>query len=100
MNFIDHKVKGITKNLLDADLNGEPLHMHISTVAAGERSHPPHRHGGLEAIYMLAGEGTLEIAGESYVLHANESATFDPQKLHGIVNHSSAPMRYLVVLVA
>lgn len=99
MNFIDHPVRGIAKNLLDADLNGEPLHLHITEVAAGQRSHPPHQHGGIEAFYMLEGEATLEIDGEEYTLRANEAATFDPQKLHGIVNRSEAAIRYMVVLV-
>jgi (S)-ureidoglycine aminohydrolase len=98
MRFLDHPVKGIARCLLDADLQGEPLHMHISEVAPGERSHPPHRHGGLEAFYMLEGEATLEIDEEQFILRANDAAVFDPQKLHGLVNHSSAPMRYMVVL--
>ena len=98
MNFIDHPVKGITRNLLDADLNGEPLHIHLSEVEAGLSSHPPHRHGGIEAFYMLAGEATLEIDGERFVLKANESAVFDPQKLHGLTNTGSETMRYLVII--
>ena len=98
MRFLEHHVKGIARCLLDADLNGEPLHVHISEVEPGGRSHPPHRHGGLEAFYMLEGEGTLEIDGEQFILRANEAAVFDPQKLHGLVNHSQAPMRYMVVL--
>ena len=98
MNFLDHPVKGISRHLLDADLKGEPLHIHISEVGPGSRAHPPHRHGGIEAFYMLAGEGTLEIDGESFLLKANESAVFDPQKLHGLANYSNAPMQYLVII--
>jgi quercetin dioxygenase-like cupin family protein len=99
MTFIDHSVKGIARYWLDAELGGEPLHLHITEVGPGDRAHPPHRHGGFEAFYMLAGEGTLEIDGESFVLRANEAVVFDPQKLHGLVNQSAAPMRYMVVLV-
>jgi quercetin dioxygenase-like cupin family protein len=98
MNFLEHQVKGIARCLLDEDLQGEPLHVHISEVEPGERSHPPHRHGGIEAFYMLAGEATLEIDGETFVLKANESAVFDPNKLHGLVNTGSIPMRYLVII--
>lgn len=98
MQLSETSMKGIARYLLAPDLNGEPLHLHISTVGPGERSHPPHRHGGYEAFYMLEGEGTLELDGETYVLKAGEAAVFDPQKLHGLVNHSHAPMRYLVVL--
>ena len=76
MNFLDHHVKGIARCLLDEDLQGEPLHVHISEVGPGERSHPPHRHGGIEAFYMLEGEATLEIDGETFVLKANEACRF------------------------
>ena len=99
MNFLDHSVKGIARCLLDEDLQGEPLHVHISEVGPGDRAHPPHRHGGIEAFYMLEGEGTLEINGETYPLRTNESTMFDPQKLHGLVNNSPAPMRYMVIIV-
>lgn len=98
MKFLDHPVKGIARNLLDADLNGEPLHIHISEVGPGSRAHPPHKHGGLEAFYMIEGEGTFEIDGETFTLTTNESAVFDPQKLHGLANNGDVPMRYMVIL--
>jgi hypothetical protein len=44
--------KGLARYLLDADLGGEPLHIHVSEVGPGHRSHPPHRHGGIEGFYM------------------------------------------------
>ena len=91
--------KGLTRYLLDADLDGEPIHVHISEVGPGQRSHPPHQHGGYEAIHMIEGEGTIELADERHILRANEAMVFDPRKLHGLFNHSDAPMKYLVVLV-
>ena len=89
MNFLEHSVKGVARCLLDADLLGEPLHVHISEVGAGQRAHPPHQHGALEGFYVIEGEGTLEIDGESFPLRANEAAIFDPQKLHALVNSGS-----------
>ncbi len=94
----EHSVKGIARCLLDADLQGEPLHVHITQIGPGERSHPPHRHGGYEAFYMMEGEGTLEIEGESFVIGTNQVAVFDPQKLHGLVNYNDGNIRYLVIL--
>ena len=98
MTLKDHPVKGISRNLLDTDLQGEPLHIHISEVAAKSWAHPPHKHGGYEAFYMIEGEGTFEIGDETYILSANETAVFDPQKLHGLRNDSDQPMRYMVFL--
>jgi quercetin dioxygenase-like cupin family protein len=98
MTLQEHPVKGISRNLLDTDLQGEPLHIHISEVGAGSRAHPPHKHGGYEAFYMLEGEGTLEIGDETYRLSTNESAVFNPRKLHGLRNDTDRPMRYMVIL--
>lgn len=98
MTLLEYPVKGINRHLLDTDLQGEPLHIHISEANARSRVHPPHQHGGYEAFYMLEGEGTLEIEDETYILAANESAVFDPRKLHGLRNDSDQPMRYMVIL--
>lgn len=98
MTLVEHPVKGISRHLLDTDLPGEPLHIHITEVEAGARSHPPHQHGGYEAFYMLEGDGTLEIGDETYVIAAHESAVFDPRKLHGIRNDTDKPIRYMVII--
>ena len=94
----EHSVKGVARCLLDADLEGEPIHVHISEIGPGERSHPPHRHDGYEAFYMLEGEGTVEIEEEAFLLRSNEVMVIDPQKLHGIFNASDIRIRYMVIL--
>jgi GNAT superfamily N-acetyltransferase len=71
MSFQEHQAKGLTRLLTDVDLPPERLRIHISEVGPGERSHPPHQHPGVEALYMLAGEGTLEAA-----MDGAELATF------------------------
>jgi quercetin dioxygenase-like cupin family protein len=91
-------MKGIARYLMDERLDGEPIHLHVSEIGPGERSHPPHRHGGYEAFYVLAGAGTMELDDERLPLRAGEAAVFDPQRLHGLVNTGDAPMRYVVVL--
>jgi uncharacterized cupin superfamily protein len=79
MGFVEQKSKGLARYLLDADLGGEPLHIHVSEVGPGDRFHPPHRHSGIEGFSMLDGEGMLEIDGERYPLRANEGIVFDPR---------------------
>ena len=98
MNFVEHQARGLARYLLDADLGGEPLHLHVSEIGPGAQSHPPHTHPGVEAFYVLEGEVTLEIDGERYTLRANEAAVIDPTKLHGLVNMGASPMRYVVAI--
>jgi (S)-ureidoglycine aminohydrolase len=98
MNFLEHTVKGLARFLVDEDLPAERLRIHISEVEPGARSHAPHTHDGVEAFYMLEGEGTLEIDGERCPIRANEAVVFDPTKLHGLVNSGASPMRYIVII--
>ena len=99
MPFHEHPSKGIPRYFLEDGLPGdEPIHLHISAVGPGQRSHPPHQHGGWEAFYMLEGEATLEIEDERQVIRAGESVVFDPRRMHGLVNTGDVPMRYMVIL--
>lgn len=95
--FTEFPSKGIQRALRDADLHEQDLRIHISQVGPGERSHPPHRHGGFEAFYILEGQGTLEIDDTSQIIQTGETITFDAQKMHGLVNSGEGPLRYMVV---
>lgn len=96
--FIVHPVKGIERLLLDPALDPDRLHMHLSEIPAGTRAHPPHTHTGVEAFYILEGEGQVEVPGQIYPLKANEALVLDASVLHGLVNTGSGPMRYLVII--
>lgn len=98
MPFHPLPTKGIPGNLLEDGLPDEPIHLHISAVGPGQRSHPPHQHGGWEAFYLFEGEGTLEIEDERLVIRAGESIVFDPRRMHGLVNTGNSEMRYMVIL--
>jgi uncharacterized cupin superfamily protein len=98
MSFLEHQAKGLARLLTDVDLPPERLRIHISEVGPGQRSHPPHQHAGVEAFYMLAGEGTLEIDAERQRIATGEAIVFDPTKLHGLVNSGDVPMRYIVII--
>ena len=98
MTFLEHQAKGLTRLLIDTDLPPDRLRIHISEVGPGERSHPPHKHAGVEAFYMLAGQGTLEIESERQRIATGEAIVFDPTKLHGLVNSGDVPMRYIVII--
>lgn len=98
MILTEQTAKGLAQCLVDQRLEGEPLHLHITELAAGLRSHPPHRHPGVEAFYILDGEVTLELDEERRLLHAGEAVIFDSDRLHGLINTSAGPARYLVII--
>jgi quercetin dioxygenase-like cupin family protein len=97
-SFSVHNVKGVNKLLLADGLDPDRLHIHISEIEAGTRAHPPHTHDGVEAFYVLEGEGVMEVDGESYPLRANEAVVLDPGVIHGLVNTGSGKMRYMVII--
>ena len=98
MALLVHQTKGLTRCLVDEDISEEDLHIHISEIAPGTRAHPPHSHEGIEAFYVLEGEGTLEVGEERYLLHANEAAILDAGKVHGLANTGASPMKYMVII--
>jgi quercetin dioxygenase-like cupin family protein len=97
-SFSVHNVKGVNKLLLADGLDPDRLHIHITEIEAGTRAHPPHTHDGVEAFYVLEGEGLMEVDGETYPLRANEAVVLDPGVIHGLVNTGSGKMRYMVII--
>jgi mannose-6-phosphate isomerase-like protein (cupin superfamily) len=91
-------VKGIERVLLAENLHPDRLHLHISEIGPGMRAHAPHAHSGVEAIYILEGEGTMETGGEAYPFKANEAIVVDCTQEHGLINTGSGPLRYLVII--
>jgi quercetin dioxygenase-like cupin family protein len=98
MSLQERSVKGVTRFLADERLEGDALRVHISQIGPGERSHPPHRHPGVEAFYVFEGEGTLELDDERHSLRAGDVVMFDSGRLHGLLNSGDAPMRYMVII--
>lgn len=97
-NFVPIQKKGLAQCLIESSLDPEKLHFHISEIAPGTRAHPPHTHTGVEAFYVLSGEGTMEVEGESYRLETNSAILLDPSRLHGLVNTGAQPLRYMVII--
>jgi quercetin dioxygenase-like cupin family protein len=96
--FNVQKVKGIDRLLVADGLDPERLRLHLSEIAPGTRSHPPHIHAGVEAFFVLEGEGVVEVLGERHALKANEGIILDPGILHGLENTGTTRMRYLVII--
>jgi uncharacterized cupin superfamily protein len=72
----------------------------IDTVAPGKRSCPYHTHHAQEEMFViLAGHGTLRVAGEMLPLQAGDIAFIPPgpEYPHQIINTSEAPLKYLSI---
>ncbi|RLM70635.1 cupin domain-containing protein [Halorubrum sp. Atlit-8R] len=85
---------------LGAAAGGADLGCSLYELPPGERSWPYHYHAANEeALYVLAGEGTLRLDGEAYPLRPGEYAAFtaDESGAHRVVNDGDEVLRYLVV---
>lgn len=79
---------------------GDDLGCSLYELPAGKRSWPYHYHtANEEAIYVLAGEGTLRCDGETATISAGDYVNFaaDASGGHRIINDSEGPLRYLAV---
>ncbi len=79
---------------------GEMLGCSLYEIPPGRRAWPYHYHtANEEALYVLAGEGTLRAAGESHQLRPGDYAAFPTGEDggHRVVNDGDEPLRYLVV---
>lgn len=76
------------------------LGLSVDVVAPGMRSCPYHFHYAQEeAFVILAGEGSLRVAGEMLALAAGDVVFIPPgpQYPHQIINTSAAPLTYLSI---
>ncbi len=96
--FKEIALKGISKCWMAASLDPEELHLHITEVPAGARPHSAHTHEGAEAFYVLEGSGEVEMEGETVPVEANQAVILDANRLHGLVNTGSLPMKYIVII--
>ena len=87
------------KQLADA-VGAEDIGCSLYELPAGKRSWPYHYHtANEEAIYVLAGEGTLRAAGSEHPLRPGDYVTLpaDASGGHRVVNDGEDPLRYLAV---
>ena len=97
--FIEIQKKGIDQCWIGSNLDPEKLHFHITAIPAGERAHPAHTHSGVEAFYVLEGNGIIESEGETIPVSANQAVILDASHIHGLMNTGSVPMKYVVIIV-
>ena len=97
MQFSEINAKGLSKYWVAAGLDPRKLHIHITEVEPGSRSHAAHTHAGVEVFYV-GRQATVEVEDELYPLGPNEAIVVDASRPHGIFNSGSTRVRYMVII--
>jgi transcriptional regulator with XRE-family HTH domain len=85
--------------LLGAGLRGELIvEPYLITLEDAAEPYTGFRHGGIEFIYMLAGEVLYRHADQEYHLTPGDSLMFDAEALHGPAQLLKKPMTYLAII--
>ncbi len=91
---------GFRRKQLGAAAGGEQLGCSLYELPAGERAWPYHYHtGNEEAIFVLAGSGTLRLDDEHHSLSTGDYVALPTgaESAHRVSNDSDEPLRYLVI---
>ena len=83
-----------------AHLDSQLLGFNVTLVPPGKRAFPYHAHrGNEEMFFVLEGEGSVRIDGETHTIRKGDFISLPPGKdtAHQIINDSAAPLRYLAV---
>lgn len=97
---LDQGEMHVRRKQLGEAAGGEQLGCSLYELPAGERAWPYHYHtANEEALYVLAGTGTLRLGDESLDLTDGcyVALPADEHGGHRVVNDSSDPLRYLMV---
>ncbi|HEV8120204.1 MAG TPA: cupin domain-containing protein [Candidatus Polarisedimenticolia bacterium] len=81
-------------------LDSQKLGFNVTIVPPGKRAFPYHAHrGNEEMFFILEGEGSVRIDGETYTIRKGDFISLPPGRdsAHQIINDSQAPLRYLAV---
>jgi quercetin dioxygenase-like cupin family protein len=79
--------------------SGVPVEVHITTLAAGQMPHPPHKHVHDEMIMLK--EGTLEVTvmDQSTKIGPGSVAYVHSNEMHGWKNVGDTPAQYFVIAI-
>jgi len=96
----DHGETAFRRKQLSDAAGGEDIGTSLYELPPGKRAWPYHYHtGNEEAIYVLAGEGSIRLDGERHPLSAGDyvACPADERGGHRVINDSDAPLRYLAI---
>jgi len=97
---VDHGNARYRRKRLGAADGGEQLGTSLYELPPGGASFPYHYHtGNEEALYVLAGTGTLRLDGDEHALEPGDYVALpaDADGAHRMHNDGEEPLRYLLV---
>jgi uncharacterized cupin superfamily protein len=83
-----------------AELESKKIGFSVTTIPPGKKAFPYHAHrGNEEMFFILEGEGSVRIAGETHKIRKGDFISLPPGRdsAHQILNDSKAPLCYLAV---
>ncbi|GAB7019712.1 cupin domain-containing protein [Halostagnicola bangensis] len=89
----------VRRKQLGEAADGDQLGCSLYEIPSGSESWPYHYHtANEEAMYVLAGTGTLRLADEMYDLKDGDYVSFPADETggHKVINDSGGPLRYLL----
>lgn len=95
---LDEGEMTIRRKQLGEAADGDQLGCSLYELPPGNQSWPYHYHtSNEEAIFVLAGRGTLRLAGDTHPLGEGDYVAFpaDEAGAHRVINDSESPLRYL-----
>jgi len=96
----DHGDTAFRRKQLAAAADGDDIGCSLYELPPGKRSWPYHYHeGNEEAMYVLAGSGTVRLDDGEYVLSAGDYVALPAGAAggHRVVNDGDDPLRYLAI---
>ncbi len=95
----EHGKTSFRRKRLGEHAEGEDLGCTLYELPVGNTSWPYHYHAANEeAMYVLAGSGTVRLDGETYPIETGHYATFpsDSTGAHKVLNDGDEPLQYLL----
>lgn len=96
----EHGETAFRRKRLGQHVPGSEIGCSLYELSPGAKAWPYHYHtGNTEAIYVLAGRGTLRWDGAEYDLAAGDYTAFPPGDAgaHRVINDSDEALRYLML---
>ncbi len=97
LTFKEHDKGGVRQYFRRSTAMCDYYDMHVTTLNAGLKSHPPHTHRAAEIILMIEGDTQMQIGDNFYKGSTGDVYFVTSEIPHGIENTGSKPAMYFAI---